>query len=76
MCRKMSLTMALACEAEIVASGKPRDDKGRASPLLFIMTRFQGEFRQGQIALGLARARVTSGAPKDRAAESSRGKAV
>ena len=66
LCQKQCLTMALALEAHVVASGNLTDGKGRASPLLFMMTRFQSEFRQGQIALGLARARVTSGAPKDR----------
>ena len=92
LCQKRCLTMALALEAQVVASGNLTDGKGRASPLLFTMTRFQSEFRQGQIALGLARARVTSTKPrdrnparhlndilqeyKDRAAEASRSKAM
>jgi hypothetical protein len=66
LCQKQCLTMALALEAQVVASGNLTDGKGRASPLLFTMTRFQSEFRQGQIALGLARARVTSSKPRDR----------
>jgi hypothetical protein len=92
LCQKQCLTIALALEAQVVASGKLSDDKGRASPLLFTMRGFQSVFRQGQIALGLARARVTSSKPrdespgrhldevmeeyKDRAAEVSHSKAV
>jgi hypothetical protein len=63
--QKQCLTIALALEAQVVASGRLTDDKGRASPLLFAMTRFQSEFRQNQIALGLARARITSRRAKD-----------
>lgn len=65
LCQKQCLTIALALEAQVVASGNLTDGKGRASPLLFTMKGFQAEFRQGQIALGLARARVTSCKPKD-----------
>ena len=65
LCQKQCLTVALACESEIVASGKLQDEKGRAHPLFGTMRQFQSEFRQNQIALGLARARITSRRSKD-----------
>ena len=37
--QKQCLTMALALEAQVVASGKLSDDKGRAWPLLFARSR-------------------------------------
>jgi hypothetical protein len=63
--QKICLTIALALEAEVVANGRLSDDKGRPSALLAQMRAFQGEFRQNQIALGLARARITSRRAKD-----------
>ena len=68
--QKLCLTTILRCESEMAASdGKLLDEKGKPSQIYWMIARFQAEFRAGQIALGLAKPRITSRRPKDLVAQ-------
>ena len=63
--QKICLEIILRCQAELSKQEAMLDAKGKTSPLVWEMARFQAEFRAGQIALGLSRPRITSRRPKD-----------
>lgn len=62
--QKINLLVLLTAEAQIQADGSLLDKGGGSTHrLLSTLEKFSGLFRQGQVALGLARARVMP--PKD-----------
>jgi hypothetical protein len=63
--QKISLEIILKCQAELSKQEAMLDAKGKPSPLVWEMARFQAEFRAGQISLGLARPRITTRRPID-----------
>jgi len=64
--QKFVLTMILRLQAELAAEGgeKLMDTKDKTQ-IVWAVARFQSEFRAGQVALGLARPRITSRKPLD-----------
>jgi hypothetical protein len=64
--QKFVLTMILRLQAELAAEGgdKLMDTKSKTQ-IVWAIARFQSEFRQGQVALGLARPRITSRKPQN-----------
>ena len=61
LCQKLTLAILLAGGKELVDSGALTGDDGRPSQMLRILDQYGTTFRQGQVALGLARARVQPG---------------
>jgi hypothetical protein len=64
--QKFVLTMILRLQAELAAEGgeKLMDTKDKTQ-IVWAIARFQSEFRAGQVALGLARPRITSRKPQN-----------
>ena len=60
LCQRTTLAVLLSCEKELVERGELTED-GRPSPLLRVLNQFAVTFRQGQVALGLAKARIQRG---------------
>jgi len=58
--QKTALSVALACEDELVESGALLAMDGKPVPLLKTLNDFLTIFRHGQVALGLARRRVAN----------------
>ncbi len=63
--QKICLEIILRCQAELSKQEAMLDAKGKPSPLVWEMARFQAEFRAGQISLGLARPRISSRRTQD-----------
>lgn len=64
--QKLLLQTVLRCQNELAKQeGGLLDGKGKPSNLQWLMVRFQSEFRAGQVALGLARPRITSRKPQN-----------
>jgi hypothetical protein len=59
--QRITLTVMLAAQRQIVEDGELTGPDSRPSPLLRVLNQYVATFRQGQVALGLARAR----APRD-----------
>src|SRR6266704_2147792 len=64
--QKTCLQMVYRCQAEVdKLSTGPGVDLKKTKALISVMKGFQQEFRQGQVALGLSRPRITTRKPQD-----------
>jgi hypothetical protein len=62
--QKIALETVLRCQSALAAGeASLLDASGKPSHLWWLMSRFQSEFRAGQVALGLARPRITTRRP-------------
>ena len=68
--QRICLLSIYRCQAAMAKLGPGMlDDKGKLSQYVWLSSRYQSEFRSGQVALGLSRPRITTRRPKDLAAQ-------
>lgn len=68
--QRICLLNIYRCQAALAKLGPEMlDDKGKPSQYVWMSARFQSEFRAGQVALGLARPRITTRQPRNLVAQ-------